>query len=205
MGRKSTPQPLMLPGSSNTSHNNLDNASRDNSRLVSGESLYHAQGPPSTDSKSASSQRSFALTNGFNSATTPAVPARSPLPPTDNSDWQRRPHPDPARDNTAQSHRPATSALEAATSSAARPQPVARQQTEGRKPSKSGFFHFSKGSRVGSQPLPLAQTVPDTRQQTGLRAGDQIAADSYRGMKIPSSHLHCPSTHCVSPTTPSPY
>jgi hypothetical protein len=24
-------------------------------------------------------------------------------------------------------------------------------------------------------------------------------------MKIPSSHLHCPSTHCVSPTTPSPY
>lgn len=194
MGRKSTPQPLMLPGSNNTSHHNVDNANRDNSSLVPGESLPHAQGLPSADSKSVSSQRSFTFANGFNSAATPTAPGRPPLPPTDHSDWQRRPHPDSARDSAAQAHRPATSALEAASSSGARPQPVARQQTEGRKPSKSGFFHFSKGSRVGSQPLPQVQSVPDTRQQTGARAGDQIAADNYRGMTASSSILFYTNT-----------
>ncbi|OAA69552.1 rho GTPase activator [Cordyceps fumosorosea ARSEF 2679] len=43
-------------------------------------------------------------------------------------------------------------------------------QTEGRKASKSGFFHFSKGPRVATQPLPATEPLLDKQQDHAAAA-----------------------------------
>ncbi|OAA77828.1 rho GTPase activator [Akanthomyces lecanii RCEF 1005] len=173
MGRKPTPQPLMLPDSTSAG------LTRD--KLTPAESpAAQAQGLSSNDALSAVDQRSLPANRPYT--------ARSPLPPPDQ-DYDRRQH----RDDYPLPH---TSHANLDSLSGA-PQPSSRQpqpHSEGRKASRSGFFHFSKGSRVATQPLPATQPFADKLQEhAASRSGEHLATDYSGGSTYGQDDLQRPN------------
>ncbi|XWW96912.1 hypothetical protein V2A60_004892 [Cordyceps javanica] len=151
MGRKPTPQPLMLPDSTSAglTRDKLSTAAATAEPNV----VAYAQSPSATDAVPAlDHQPLFPLNRPYT--------AREPLPPSDHyRDDFPLPH---------SSHATLDSFSRPTQQSSRQPQP----QTEGRKASKSGFFHFSKGSRAATQPLPATDPLPDKHQ-------DHAAASSF--------------------------
>ncbi|KAM3521435.1 hypothetical protein NHJ13051_006233 [Beauveria bassiana] len=158
MGRKPTPQPLMLPDSAaaRLARDNLNTTEPAASNTQSLASIDAVSAQTSLD------QRSFPLHRPHT--------ARSPLPSPDN-DTDPRQH----RDNYPLPYSSGTNldSLPAASQQSSR-----QPQPDGRKPSRTGFFHFSKGSRVATQPLPPTQPFPAKQQDhVASSTPDPIATD----------------------------
>lgn len=157
-------------------------------KLTSAESAaVQTQGISSNDALSAVDQRSLPPNRPYT--------ARSPLQPSDQ-DYDRRQH----RDDYPLPH---TSHANLNSLSGA-PQPSSRQppaHSEGRKASRSGFFHFSKGSRVATQPLPATQHFPDKQQDhAASRSGEHLATDNSGGTCFPLPLLaHCAPRRIIQP------
>lgn len=159
MGRKPTPQPLMLPESTSASLNREHNSTAETATV-------QATGLSSADAASASSQRSFPLNRPYT--------ARSPVPPNEQEHHNRHLRDDHSHPQSSHANIDSI----AGTSPEASRQPV----TEGRKASRSAFFHFSKGSRVATQPLPTTQPLLDKQDNSATRSGDHLATDQPSGM-----------------------
>ncbi|ATY58389.1 rho GTPase activator [Cordyceps militaris] len=161
MGRKPTPQPLMLPDSTSTSAG----LNRDRLNTADPNAAAYAQSLSSTNAISPLDQPPPSLPPNRPST------AREPLPP---SHQYRDDHPLPHS-----SHTTLDSFSRPAQLSSRQPQ----HQTDGRKTSKSGFFHFSKGSRVATQPLPATQPFPDKPHHDHAAATtiDQLATNQTGG------------------------
>ncbi|OAQ84354.1 rho GTPase activator [Purpureocillium lilacinum] len=165
MGRKPTPQPLMLADS-----NALEHIA--SSGPASTEAA--AQGLSPAESKSSSSHRSSPLTSRF----APKRPqtGKPALPPGDGSNHHQQPH--HQRSQSARDERPPVSAAALPASHAPVPQTVTRSTaTDGKKSIKSGFFHFAKSSKSSNQLLNLPVTQPNTesRDKALVTDGDQTS------------------------------
>ncbi|POR32631.1 Putative Rho-type GTPase-activating protein 2 [Tolypocladium paradoxum] len=198
MGRKPTPQPLMLAES-----NTLGRAA--DSEPMSAETAAQSQGvSPAESNRSPISQRSSPLTSRF----APKRPqaGRSPLPPADDSNQQQAQaqaqaqqhhhhRPQPSRDDAAgPTHPPSSSASEQSQSPAAQ-QAIRHPATDGKRPTKGGFFHFNKSSKGSNQLLiPPAQPHPDSREQVASTAGDGARVPKHGGSPYAHDSLQKPST-----------
>ncbi|KAI9167009.1 putative Rho-type GTPase-activating protein 2 [Paramyrothecium foliicola] len=154
MGRKPAPQPLMLAGSNASDHDS------DPPAISSAETPRSIVSPATSNTKSPRSPRSPPLSARL-------APQKSP----DRSQQHLRrpslPHHD-AHDADAQQNYPSiTAALEPRSGPSAditQTHPPPNDTTAARKPTKTGFFHFSKASKSSNH---LVDTTQSSHQEPG--------------------------------------
>ncbi|KAJ6446237.1 rho GTPase activator [Purpureocillium lavendulum] len=166
MGRKPTPQPLMLAESNALEH--VASSGPASTEVA-------VQGLSPADSRSSSSHRSSPLTSRF----APKRPqtGKPPLQPLDGSSNHQHSH--HQRSQSARDERAQVPATGSPASHAPAPQPATRPTaSDSKKPTKSGFFHFAKSSKSSNQLLNLPATQPhiESRDQTLITEGDQASA-----------------------------
>lgn len=192
MGRKSTPQPLMLADPRDP--NPLAAADRNNdSSLSVGEAS--APGLSPADSRSPNSQRPspfstrFAPSNNKRPQT-----ARAALQPTANDHDQHR-LPQHAREtSTTPTYPPIPSASNSPSTLGPPSQGLRHAQTEGnrsRRPSKSGFFSFTKSQKPSTNQL-------YTQSHSNAASRDQIMSrGGGQGFSRQGGTCNCPRARCV--------
>ncbi|KJZ80583.1 hypothetical protein HIM_00433 [Hirsutella minnesotensis 3608] len=173
MGRKPTPQPLMLAEPDSP----LDHLAEGEPAAVAETS---AQGPSPVGPRSPVSLRSSPFASRFGPKR--SQPGRSALQPAVDLNQQHHQPQSPPPDNppaaTLQSIPPASAPSPATSAHRTRGH---HASTDSKKSSKSGFFHFSKASKGSNQLL-----VPSTQQQHDSRdhltsSGSDGAAVAKRG------------------------
>lgn len=173
MGRKPTPQPLMLADSHALGREDNPPPSAETASLAA-LSL--------SESRSPRSQRSSPFTTSrFIAPNRPAQSARSAgLQVAANDSNPQHHYPQPAGDDTtpaSHAYPPISSAFDLPSAELS-PQGLRHVSTDGSKPVKAGFFQFNKGSRAASQ----THQYSESRGQIPTRGSEGIGTGRRTGM-----------------------
>lgn len=160
MGRKPTPQPLNLADSAVSKH--------DNTPLT----FSHSRAAPSLDSKSLFAQRSAPLPSTISSNRPQTARSASRTQQADDPSHHHQ-YAQTTRDKTSPSYPPLPGSFETSHSF---PLQQSQQPPPGdtRKPSRSGFFTFNKGPKVGTLETSQSAAQVGQRDQLASRDGDDV-------------------------------
>ncbi|KAM4054900.1 rhoGAP domain-containing protein [Hirsutella rhossiliensis] len=183
MGRKPTPQPLMLAEPNST----LDHVADDEPTYAE----TTAQGASPVASRSPVSLRSSPFSSRF--AHKRPQPGRSALQPADDVNHRSQ---SPRDDSVAPTYHTVSSALDSPPVSTSQHAGRHHGATESKKPVKSGFFHFNKSSKGSNQFLIPAnqQRHQDSREHLTSSGSDGVTVPRRGDSPYAHDPLHKPTT-----------
>lgn len=180
MGRKPTPQPLMLADSGSPPD-----------RVAKAETTPRGASPVAA--RSPVSLRSSPFSTRF--APKRLQPATSALQPARQPADDTSPQSPRGDDSAATSCHPVSAAADASPESASQHTARHRGAAEPRKPSKSGFFHFNKSSKGSNQLL-----IPANQQHSPQDARDHLTSSGSDGATAPRRRGTSKSNRSLSPS-----
>lgn len=190
MGRKPAPQPLALPGSSS-------GAAAAANDPPSAETAFPGASLSPADSRSPESARSSPLSipsSRFAASTKrpqTAAPRSAQQQPADDSQQLRSQTAHGEADSPYPSMPSALPQQQYHQQQPAGPPPdsvkLRHAYADGKKASKSGFFHFNKASKTSNQLQPNVHQLNNSRSQVVSRGSDGTGTSRPGGMLVPSS------------------